>query len=137
MLKKTTYFKPEVPAWHQMDASTMPLGRLASEAAKLLIGKGKTTFSYNQLCGDIVVVTNAANLKVTGKKSDDKHYYRHSNYMGGIKDQTLAEMVAAKPEEAIRQAVKGMLPNNKLRAQMLKRLKVYAGSEHSHSQISN
>ncbi len=120
-------------AWHLVDASTAPLGRVASEVAQLLTGKGKPMFTKHIDCGDFVVVTNAANLQVTGKKVEDKLYYRHTGYPGGIKDRTLREQMEIDPAEAIVKAVRGMLPVNKLRDDRLKRLKVYAGSEHDHA----
>lgn len=120
-------------AWHLVDASTAPLGRVATEVAQLLTGKGKPMFTKHIDCGDFVVITNAADLQVTGKKMDDKIYYRHTGFPGGIKDRTLREQVTIDPSEAIIKAVRGMLPVNKLRDDRLKRLKVYAGNEHNHA----
>ena len=120
-------------AWHLVDASTAPLGRVATEVAQLLTGKGKPMFTKHIDCGDFVVITNAADLQVTGKKMDDKIYYRHTGFPGGIKDRTLREQVTIDPSEAIIKAVRGMLPVNKLRDDRLKLLKVYAGNEHNHA----
>jgi len=123
--------------WHHIDATDKTLGRLASEAAKLLIGKGKVNFAYHIDQGDYVVVTNAAKIKVTGgNKPTDKKFYRHSGYMGNLKETNLATMLVEKPDRVIMNAVKGMLPNNKTRDNMLRRLKVYVGTDHKHNQIS-
>lgn len=131
---KTYSAKPTdvVRAWYVVDAGDLPLGRLSTEVAKLLIGKGKPQFTKHIDCGDFVVVVNAANLVVTGNKMTDKIYYRHSGYPGGIKSRTLAENMEIDPTKVIIKSVRGMLPVNKLRDERLKRLKVYAGSEHSH-----
>lgn len=118
--------------WYVVDASQAPIGRLATQIAELLIGKGKPQFTKHIDCGDYVVVVNAANSVVTGDKLNKKIYYRHSGHPGGIKDDTLAEKMAKDPTFAITHAVRGMLPVNKLRDERLKRLKVYAGSEHGH-----
>jgi large subunit ribosomal protein L13 len=119
--------------WYEIDASEESLGRVATSIAKLLTGKGKPQFTHHIDCGDYVVVTNAANIKVTGKKLDQKIYYRHSGYPGGIKQRTLTEQMEKDPTAAITHAVRGMLPVNKLRDGRLARLKVYAGTEHEHS----
>lgn len=119
--------------WYVVDAAEAPLGRLATQVATLLTGKGKPQFTKHIDCGDFVVITNAANLVVTGGKSDKKIYYRHSNYPGGLKEATLSEQMAKDPTEVIRHAVRGMLPVNKLRDARLARLKIYAGAEHGHS----
>lgn len=118
--------------WYVVDASEVPLGRLATTVAQLLIGKGKPQFTKHIDCGDYVVVINADNLVVTGDKADKKVYYSHSGFPGGIKQATLAEKQAKDPAFAITHAVRGMLPVNKLRDERLKRLKVYAGTEHQH-----
>ena len=118
--------------WFVVDAENKVLGRLASEIATRLRGKHKPNFSPHMDVGDFIVVVNADKVKLTGNKLDDKIYYRHSGYMGGIKEQTAKEVLAKKPEELIRMAVKGMLPKNKLGRQQLKKLKIYAGSDHPH-----
>ena len=118
--------------WYVVDATDMTLGRLASEVAKVLRGKNKAIFTPHIDTGDYVVVINAAKVKVTGKKLDQKIYYHHSDYVGGMKETTLREMLAKKPEKVIELAVKGMLPKGPLGRQMLKKLHVYAGPEHNH-----
>ena len=118
--------------WYVIDASEAPLGRLSTKVATLLTGKEKPMFTHHIDCGDFVVVINAEKLVVTGKKKDDKMYYRHSHYPGGIKESTLAFEMDKDPTNVIKQAVRGMLPVNKLRDDRLKRLKVYSGSEHGH-----
>lgn len=117
-------------AWHHIDVKDQTLGRVASDIAQKLMGKSKSYFVRNLDCGDFVVVTNAATVKVTGKKEVKKVYYRHSMYPGGLRAARLEEVRAKKPEEIIIHAVKGMLPQNKLRASMLKRLYVFAGEDH-------
>ncbi len=119
--------------WWIIDASTMPLGKLAVVIADKLMGKSKVTYTTHIDNGDYVVVINAKNLKVTGNKVTDKHYYRHSSFPGGLKDFTLAEIIERNPAIAIEQAVKGMLPKNKLQADRLARLRVFAGAEHAHT----
>jgi len=116
--------------WHLINAKEQTLGRLSGEIAKLLMGKKKPYFVRNLDCGDYVVVINAKGVKVTGKKEEKKMYYRHSGYPGGFKAESLRELRARKPEEIITHAVKGMLPQNKLRDSMLGRLYVFAGEEH-------
>ncbi len=118
--------------WYLLDASEAPLGRVATRVATLLTGKHKPMFTRHIDCGDYVVVINAANLVVTGDKLDAKRYYRHSGYPGGLKQTTLKQQLEKDPAAAVMHAVRGMLPANKLRPQQLKRLKVYAGEEHSH-----
>lgn len=118
--------------WYVVDASEAPLGRVATQVATLLTGKGKPQFSQHIDCGDYVVVINAADLKVTGNKMEQKIYYRHSHYPGGLKETPLKKQMEKDPTEAIVHAVRGMLPVNKLRDERLKRLKVYAGVEHKH-----
>ena len=115
-----------------IDVRGKVLGRTAGEIAHLLMGKKKSYFVRNLDCGDYVVVVNAKDVAVTGKKEEQKNYYRHSGYPGGFRKETLRELRARKPEEIIRHAVKGMLPQNKLRDQMLKRLFVFAGEEHKY-----
>lgn len=119
--------------WWTIDASTMPLGKLAVVIADKLLGKSKVTFTPHTDNGDYVVVTNAKQIVVTGNKMTDKHYYRHSGYIGGLKDLTLAEVIEKNPADAIRQAVAGMLPKNKLQADRLARLRVFDGAEHDHT----
>ena len=116
--------------WYVVDATDMTLGRLASEVAKVLRGKNKPIFTPHADTGDYVVVINAAKVKVTGKKLDQKIYYHYSDYVGGMKEKTLREMMEKKPERVVELAVKGMLPKGPLGRQMYKKLHVYAGSEH-------
>lgn len=131
---KTYSAKPSdvTRAWYVVDAAELPLGRLSTRVAELLIGKGKPQFTHHIDCGDYVIVINAQNLVVTGKKVTDKIYYRHSNYPGGIKQRTLQEVMEKDPTQAVIKSVRGMLPVNKLRDGRLARLKVYAGSDHGH-----
>ncbi len=119
--------------WYVVDASEAPLGRVATQIATLLTGKGKPQFTQHIDCGDYVVVVNADKLVVTGKKLTDKKYYRHTGYPGGIKEASLAEKMAKDSTDVIFKAVRGMLPVNKLRDERLKRLKIYADAEHNHS----
>ena len=116
--------------WYVVDATNMTLGRLASEVAKVLRGKNKAIFTPHIDTGDYVIVINAAKIKVTGRKLDQKIYYHHSDYVGGMKETTLREMLAKKPEKVIELAVKGMLPKGPLGRQMYTKLHVYAGPEH-------
>ena len=118
--------------WYVVDATDMTLGRLASEVAKVLRGKNKPIFTPHIDCGDNVIVINAEKIKVTGKKMDQKVYYHHSDYVGGLKEATLREKLANKPEQVIELAVKGMLPKGPLGRQMFTKLHVYAGPEHKH-----
>jgi len=118
--------------WYVIDATEAPLGRTATKIATLLTGKGKPQFTQHIDCGDFVVVVNAANVKVTGNKLEDKMYYRHSGYPGGLKETQLKDVLSNTPERAIYEAVRGMLPVNKLRDPRLARLKIYAGAEHNH-----
>lgn len=123
--------------WHVIDAAGRPLGRLAAEAAHLLRGKHKPTFEPHLDCGDFVIVVNAAQVRVGGKKAEQKVYYRHSGFPGGLKSRTFEQQLAFKPERIIEQAVWGMLPSGPLGKQMFKHLKVYSGPNHPHqSQIS-
>lgn len=132
MTQKTYSAKPADVSrvWYQVDASELPLGRLATQVAQLLTGKGKPQFTQHIDCGDYVVVTNAAQLVVTGKKMNDKIYYKYSGYPSGLRERTLAEQLEKDPTEVIISAVRGMLPVNKLRDGRLKRLKVYPSAEH-------
>ena len=116
--------------WYVVDATGYTLGRLASEVAKVLRGKNKPEFTPHIDTGDYVIVVNAKDVKVTGKKMDQKIYYNHSDYVGGMRETTLAEMMAKKPEKVIELAVKGMLPKGPLGRSMIKKLRVYAGPEH-------
>ena len=118
--------------WYVVDAADMTLGRLASEVAKVLRGKNKPTFTPHIDTGDYVIVVNAEKVKVTGKKLDQKIYYHHSDYVGGMKETTLREMLAKKPEKVVELAVKGMLPKGPLGREMYTKLFVYAGPEHKH-----
>ncbi|MGN1160538.1 MAG: 50S ribosomal protein L13 [Lachnospiraceae bacterium] len=118
--------------WYVVDATDVALGRLASEVAKVLRGKNKAIYTPHMDTGDYVIVINAEKVKITGKKLDQKIYYHHSDYVGGMKETTLREMLAKKPEEVIEHAVKGMLPKGPLGRQMYTKLHVYAGPEHKH-----
>ena len=118
--------------WYVVDAEGQTLGRLAAEVAKVLRGKNKPEFTPHIDTGDNVIVINAEKIKVTGKKLDQKVYYHHSDYVGGMKGTTLREMMAKKPEQVIELAVKGMLPKGPLGRTMIKKLHVYAGAEHAH-----
>lgn len=117
--------------WYVVDAEGQTLGRLASEIAKVLRGKNKAIYTPHADCGDYVIVVNAEKINVTGKKMNQKIYYNHSEYVGGMKETTLAEMMAKKPEKVIELAVKGMLPKGPLGRSMIKKLHVYAGPEHA------
>ena len=117
--------------WYVVDAEGCTLGRLPSEIAKVLRGKNKPEYTPHIDTGDYVVVINAEKIKVTGKKLDQKIYYHHSDYVGGMKETTLREMMAKKPEKVIELAVKGMLPKGPLGRSMIKKLHVYAGPEHA------
>lgn len=119
--------------WYVVDAEGCTLGRLASEVASVLRGKNKPEFTPNQDCGDYVIVVNADKVKVTGKKLDQKIYYNHSEYVGGMRETTLRELLSKKPERVIELAVKGMLPKGPLGRQMYTKLNVYAGPEHKHA----
>ena len=116
--------------WYVVDATDMTLGRLASEVAKVLRGKNKPIFTPHIDCGDNVIVINAEKIKVTGKKMDQKVYYHHSDYVGGLKEATLREKLEKKPEQVIELAVKGMLPKGPLGRQMYTKLHIYAGPDH-------
>ena len=118
--------------WYVVDADGATLGRLASEVAAVLRGKNKPIFTPHVDCGDYVIVINADKIAVTGKKMEQKVYYSHSLYVGGMKETTLREMMAKKPEKVIEKAVKGMLPKGPLGEQMYKKLHVYAGENHNH-----
>ena len=119
--------------WYVVDATGYTLGRLASEVAKVLRGKNKPIFTPHIDTGDYVIIVNAEKIKVTGKKLDQKIYYHHSDYVGGMKETTLREMLAKKPEKVVELAVKGMLPKGPLGREMFTKLDVYAGAEHPHT----
>ncbi len=119
--------------WYVVDAEGCTLGRLSSEVAKVLRGKNKPIFTPHIDTGDYVIVVNADKIDVTGKKLDQKIYYHHSEYVGGMKETTLKEMLAKKPEKVVELAVKGMLPKGPLGRQMIRKLHVYAGPEHKHA----
>ncbi len=118
--------------WYVVDATDETLGRLASRIARVLVGKHKPSYQPNLDSGDHVIVLNAAKIAVTSSKLESKVYARHSGYPQGFKEETLGHLLARRPEEPIRRAVKGMLPHNKLGAQQLRKLKVYAGTDHPH-----
>jgi large subunit ribosomal protein L13 len=118
--------------WHLIDVDGKTLGRVSTEIAGLLMGKGKSYFVRNLDCGDFVVVVNSKKIKVTGNKELKKVYYRHSGFPGGFKTETLGELRNRKSDDIIKHAVKGMLPQNRLRDQMLGRLKVFEGTEHTY-----
>ena len=119
--------------WVVIDATNEVLGRLASQVAKILRGKNKPGYTPHVDCGDYVIVINAEKVEVTGKKRKEKIYKRHTGYPGGLREITFEKLQAKKPEEIIRHAVKGMMPNGKLGRQMYKKLKVYAGPNHDHA----
>ena len=119
--------------WYVVDAEGKTLGRLASEVANVLRGKNKPTYTPHIDTGDYVIVVNAEKIQVTGKKLDQKIYYKHSDYVGGMKETTLREMLAKHPERVIENAVKGMLPKGPLGREMYKKLFVYAGPDHKHA----
>ena len=118
--------------WHVLDADGRILGRLASETAQLLRGKYRPTFTPHMDNGDFVIIVNAEKVRVTGRKMEQKVYYRHSGYPGGLKETLLARMLETHPDRVLRQAVKGMLPHNRLSRRLLGHLKVYAGPDHPH-----
>ncbi len=118
--------------WYVVDAAGQNLGRLATQIATMLRGKHKATYTPHVDTGDFVVVVNAEKVAVTGKKMDEKLYYRHSGYPGGLRSRTLREQLDRQPAEVLRKAVKGMLPRNRLSRAQLRKLKIYAGPEHPH-----
>jgi large subunit ribosomal protein L13 len=132
--KKTFSQKPaEVERkWIVLDASEAPLGRVATAAAKYLIGKYKPTYTPHVDGGDYVIIVNAAKLVVTGEKATDKKYYNYSGFPGGLKEASLSEVLAKNPAKAVEAAIAGMLPKNKLQSERMKRLKVYADEAHNH-----
>lgn len=134
MSQKTYSAKPSdvTRVWYVLDASKAPIGRVATQAAQLLLGKGKPQFTQHIDVGDYVIIINAEKLVVTGNKLDTKMYYSHSGYPGALKEATLTEKMAKDATQPVIHAIRGMLPVNKLRDGRLARLKVYAGSEHNH-----
>lgn len=118
--------------WYVIDASEAPMGRVATRAATLLTGKEKPMFTHHIDTGDYVIIVNAAQTVVTGKKAADKMYYKHSGFPGGLTELTFNEVMEKDPTKALHHAIRGMLPVNKLRDERLKRLKIYAGAEHQH-----
>jgi large subunit ribosomal protein L13 len=119
--------------WYVVNAEGVTLGRLASKVARIILGKHKPIYTPNVDCGDFVIVLNAGKINVTGNRMDEKMYYRHSMYGGGFKETPLKEVLAHNPERAIRQAVWGMIPHNRLAKQMIRKLKVYGGADHEHA----
>jgi large subunit ribosomal protein L13 len=119
--------------WILVDAANQGIGRLATQIAGYLLGKHKPTFTPGVEMGDYVIVINASQLQITGKRLDEKNYYHHSNYPGGLKTTSLRDQMKNRPDRVIRAAVWGMLPHNKFGRQVIKRLKIYAGSEHPHA----
>ena len=119
--------------WYVVDAEGLALGRVASQVANILRGKNKPIYTPNVDTGDFVIVINASKVILTGKKLDQKIYYKHSGYVGGLKETKYRKLMAEKPEEALRHAVVGMLPKGPLGRQMAKKLKIYAGAEHEHA----
>ncbi len=116
--------------WYVLDATDLPLGRVATKAAHMLRGKHKVTFTPHIDCGDYIIITNASKVKLTGNKLNDKMYYNHSGYTGGLRERNAAEMIEKYPVEMVERAVKGMLPHNRLGRQMAKKLFVYAGENY-------
>jgi large subunit ribosomal protein L13 len=129
---KTSTVPVSAPQWHIVDASGQSLGRMATAIAHVLRGKNKPTFSPHQLCGDQVVVVNAAKIKVSNRQLLQKEFVHHTGYIGNLKAIRLKDLLEKKPDRVVQMAVTGMLPKNKLRVQMLKRLHIYAGDEHNH-----
>lgn len=134
MAQKTYSAKPSdvTRKWYVIDAAEAPMGRIATRAATLLTGKEKPMFTKHIDTGDYVIIINAAQTVVTGKKAEDKMYYRHSGFPGGLTELTFNEVMEKDPTKALHHAIRGMLPVNKLRDERLKRLKIYAGAEHQH-----
>ena len=133
MLRTYSAKQNEVPyRWHVIDAADRPLGRVATEIARLLMGKHKPQYTRHVLTGDFVIVVNASRVYVSGQKAKQRMYYRHSGYIGHLRETPFEVMLARHPDRVIELAVKGMLPKNTLARQMLRRLKVYAGENHPH-----
>lgn len=135
MDKVTKFFKPSevTQKWHLVDAGGQTLGRVASQVAKLLRGKHKPTFTPNIDLGDFVVVINAAQVKLTGKRAELKQYFHYTGYPGGATFEKFQDLIRKNPQRVFEHAVKGMLPHNRLGRRIIKKLKVYAGSEHPHA----
>lgn len=133
MDKRTLEFPKQNEKWYLIDATNKVVGRLASKIAYILMGKHKVTYSPSYIGGDYIVVVNASKLKFTGKKMIQKKYYRHSGHLGNLKETSARTLLQTKPEEVLRIAVSKMLPKNKLRERMLKRLKIYPFDQHKHS----
>jgi large subunit ribosomal protein L13 len=133
-MNRTTTAKPDTieRTWHVVDATGQPVGRLAAQVAKILRGKHKPTFTYNQDCGDFVIVVNAERVVLTGNSKSDDLIYWHSGWPGGLKNVSRGKMLAERPEDLVTKAVWGMIPKTKLGKQIIKKLKVYRGSEHPH-----
>lgn len=134
LTRSTSIAKPDQieKKWYVVDAEGKTLGRFASEIAKILTGKNKPIYTPNVDTGDYVIVINAEKIQLTGNKLQDKKWYRHTGYPGGRKEVAYKDLIATKPEFVIEKAVKGMLPKNRLARKQMKKLKVYAGSEHNH-----
>ena len=133
---KTTFMQTKenvVRDWYVIDAKDMPLGLVASKAATMLRGKHKATYTPHVDCGDNIIIINASEVLLAGNTVEDKKYYDHSRYVGGLRERTAKEMKANYPEEMMERAIKGMLPKGRLGRQMYKKLHVYAGSEHPHT----
>ena len=133
---KTTFMQKKedvVREWYVIDAKNIPLGRVASKAAVMLRGKHKATYTPHIDCGDNVIIINVSEVLLTGNKLEDKKYYNHSRYVGGLRERTAKEMISNYPEEMMERAIKGMLPKGRLGRQMFKKLHVYAGAEHPHT----
>lgn len=130
---RTSTLKPEAPVWHLIDAEGQSIGKIAVKAASMLRGKHKVTFSAHQLCGDHIVVINAAKMKLPPKKGIRKMYHRHTGFPGNMKHATLDMMMEKNPAYVVENAVKGMLTANRLRQEMVKRLHVYADAEHPYA----
>ena len=134
-MQKTYYPKPSelTHDWYMIDADGQNLGRLSTQVARLLLGKNKPQFTPGVDVGDFVIVVNAEKIAITGKKLDDKYYYRHSGYPGGMKQISLRDQLVKFPERVIRSAVWGMLPHNRHGRKLMKKLKIYAGPDHPHA----
>ena len=133
---KTTFMQKKedvVRDWYVIDAKNIPLGRVASKAAVMLRGKHKATYTPHIDCGDNIIIINASEVLLTGNKLENKKYYNHSRYVGGLRERTAKEMKENYPEEMMERAIKGMLPKGRLGRQMYKKLHVYAGAEHPHT----
>lgn len=130
---KTSTIKPSAPKWYVIDAEGQTIGKVAVKAATYVKGKHKATYSPHQLCGEHVIVINASKILMHAKKAFRKTYFRHTGFPGGVKNVTLPDMLAKKPEFVIEHAVKGMLPDNRLAREMMKRLHVFAGAEHDYN----